>query len=136
MDRAVERMWKSFTHWPLATAAAERLGPLWPEIDMAEDDKAIRLTIDIPGMEAKDLDIEVSGNLLTISGSRQEEKHEGDGGARRHERHFGSFSRTLTLPTYTEPDKVDAKYDKGVLTVTVPKVPGKGPTKVAVKAGG
>ena len=105
----------------------------WPAMDVAEDDKGVTLRVDLPGMAAKEVDVEVSGNQLTVRGSREEESKEEKGGYRRHERRTGSFSRTVTLPPYVDTAKVDAKYDKGVLTVTAPKVPGAGPKRVTVK---
>jgi HSP20 family protein len=84
-------------------------------------------------MDAKDLNVEVSGNTLTVSGSREEEHKEEKEGYRRQERTSGSFSRSVTLPTYVDAGKVNAKYADGVLTVTVPKVPGQGPKRVTVK---
>ena len=106
----------------------------FPAIDVAEDEKAVTLRADVPGMDPKDLDVEVSGNLLTVSGSREEEHKEEKEGYRRQERTSGSFTRTVTLPSYVDAEKVDARYEAGVLTVTVPKVPGRGPKRVAVKS--
>jgi HSP20 family protein len=89
--------------------------------------------VDVPGINAKDIEVDVSGNLLTVRGSREEEKKSKTGGVWRHERHSGSFLRTVTLPTYVDSAKVEAKYDKGVLTITAPKIPGAGPKRVPVK---
>ena len=69
---------------------------------------------------------------MSIRGKRQEERTEGDGNSR-HERFTGSFTRTVTLPPDVDVAKAEASYDKGVLTVTAPRVPGKGPRRVAVK---
>jgi len=104
-----------------------------PAVDISEDEKAVTVRADVPGLDAKDIDVEVSGNALTISGSRREEKKEEKAGYTRHERRAGSFSRTVTLPSYADAGKIDAHYDKGVLTLKVPKIPGQGPRRVAVK---
>jgi len=106
----------------------------WPAIDMKEDDKAITLRVDVPGINPKDITVDVSGNLLTLGGSRQDEKKSEKGGILRQERHEGSFLRTITLPSYVDPTKIEAKCEKGVLTVTATKVPGAGPKRVPVKA--
>jgi len=105
----------------------------WPAIDMSENEKAVVLRVDVPGINPKNLEVELSGNLLTIRGSREEETKSDKGGIWRHERHEGSFLRTITLPSYVELSKVEAKCDKGVLTVTVAKTPGAGPQRVEVK---
>ena len=106
----------------------------WPAVDVTEDEKALTLRVDVPGIEAKDIEVEVSDNLLTVRGSRDEEKESKNAGVWRHERKSGSFVRTLTLPTYVESAKVEAKCEKGVLTITAPKVAGAAPKRVEVKA--
>lgn len=121
---------REFFEDPFSIAAD--LAP-WPAIDMNEDEKAVRLSVDLPGVDAKDIEVNVSGSQLTIRGSREEEKKSKNGGVWRHERHEGSFLRSVTLPSYVDPAKIEAKYDKGVLTVTVAKVPGAGPKRVPVK---
>jgi len=140
MDKAFERVWREFGRgWPASTLA--RMPGLlssfrglaeWPAIDMAEDEKNLTLRVDVPGLDPKDLDIEVSGNLLTIRGQREDEWSQTRAGVYRRERRSGSFARTITLPNYVEPDKVQAKYEKGILTITIPKIPGKGPKRVKV----
>jgi len=104
----------------------------WPAMDVSEDEKAVTFHVDVPGLGPKDVEVEISDGLLSIRGKRQEERTEGDGNSR-HERFTGSFTRTVTLPPDVDVAKAEASYDKGVLTVTAPRVPGKGPRRVAVK---
>lgn len=136
MDRAFERVWRDFDRnpWSALSTLPESLGSLtdWPAIDMAEDEQALKLRIDVPGLDAKDVDVEVSGNLLTVRGQRRDEWSDEHAGLFRRERRCGSFTRAVTLPDYVDPEKIDARYDKGTLTLTVPKVPGKGPRRVRV----
>ena len=145
LDRGFDRLWQDLERdpwalvrdpWSAFDRISEPLGALanWPAVDVAEDDNAVTVRCDVPGLDAKDLDVRVSGNLLTVSGSRQDEWSGRKRGVRRQERVSGSFSRTITLPSYVDAEKVEAKYDKGTLTVTVPKVPGKGPRRVTVRA--
>ena len=133
-DRATERMWRN--PWE-ALAGLNGVGdwPAWPAVDVAADDKAVTLRVDVPGLGPEDLDVQVSGNLLTIRGTLQEEWSDNRRGVRRQELRSGIFSRTVTLPDYADATNVEARYDKGILTLTVPKVPGKGPRRVAVTAG-
>ena len=131
MERAFDRAWSELERNPFEAAID---GPAWPAIDVAEDDKSVTLRVDVPGMAPKDVDVEVSGNQLTVRGQREEKRETKNGGAQRQERYLGSFYRTVTLPSYTDTAKTEAKYDKGVLTVIVPKVPGQGPKHVEVKA--
>ena len=134
VDQAFERVWRDFGRDPWSALNSFDLPTFnaWPAVDVNEDDRAVTLRADVPGLDEKDLDVEVSGNRLTIRGSR-EEAHE-DKANRRHERVTGSFVRTVTLPSYVDPAGVEARYDKGVLTVTVPKIPGRGPKRVSVSA--
>jgi HSP20 family protein len=131
IDQLFDRAWRSF-------GSGESIASIdiqaWPAVDVSEDEKAVTLRADLPGLEAKDLDVEVSGNVLTIRGSREEEKREEKRGYQYHERRSGSFSRAVSLPAYVDAGRVDARYEKGVLTVTVPKVPGKEPKRITVKS--
>jgi HSP20 family molecular chaperone IbpA len=139
-DRAFGRMWNDFALEPWNAFAG--FGDLagrdsgwdwnWPPMDMAEDEKSITLRVDVPGLGPEDVDVEVSGNRLTVRGSRQEEHKDDRRGVYRHERRSGSFVRTVTLPSYADGGNVEARYDKGVLTITMPKDPQKGPRRVRV----
>lgn len=135
MDRAFERMWRGFETKPALPGSMtpmQGLMPDWPALDVTEDDKALTLKADVPGLGPEDIDIEVSGNMLTLRGARSEEKSERKQGIYVSERRSGCFQRTVPLPDYVDRDKIEARYDKGILTVSVPKVPGKGPKRVKV----
>jgi HSP20 family protein len=132
IDDACERIWRDLED--RLAFMGERLTP-WPAIDAAQDDKGITLRVDVPGMDAKDVEVEVSGHQLTVRGKREEERKEEKGGWLRHERHSGSFTRSVALPPYIDAAKVEARYEKGVLTLTAPKIPGEGPKRVQVKTG-
>ena len=134
MDHVFDRIWGDLAGDPWSALNSFDMPAFkpWPAVDVAEDERAVTLRADVPGIDEKDLDVEVAGNVLTIRGSRDEE-HE-DKSRRRHERVTGRFVRTVTLPSYVDPAGVEARYEKGVLTVTVPKVPGRGPKRVKVNA--
>ncbi|WP_299754143.1 Hsp20/alpha crystallin family protein [uncultured Boseongicola sp.] len=95
--------------------------------NLSETDKEICITAELPGIEMKDIDVEVTGNRISLKGekkSENEEKGEEEGREfHRIERHSGSFFRSMTLPFDIDPDKVDAAVKSGVLTVTIPKPP-------------
>jgi HSP20 family protein len=122
--------------WSALDRMGEQLTAMapWPAIDVSEDEHAVTIRYDVPGLDAKDLNVEVSGNMLTVSGSREDEWTGKRRGVRRQERASGTFSRTITLPEYVDAEKLEARYDKGTLTVTVAKTPGKSPRRVAVQA--
>ena len=104
-------------------------GALAPRVDVSETAKEMRLAVELPGVEEKDIDVSMSGNELTIKGekrSEREEKKDQEEGRVFHriERSFGAFQRTVAVPFDVEPDKVTATFKDGVLTVTLPKPEG------------
>lgn len=105
-----------------------------PDFDMKETDNSFVLKADLPGIEVKDLDIQLVNNRLTVSGSRAEETEKKGETYHITERAFGSFSRSFPLPAETDSDKVEADLTNGVLTITVPKLPGARPKQVEVKS--
>jgi HSP20 family protein len=92
-----------------------------PSLEFKEDENQFQLHLDIPGMERKDLDISVSGNVLTVKGERKEEEHKKGKGYFYSERRYGSFQRSVELPVEVDADKVAANYKDGVLELTLPK---------------
>ncbi|MDB5353584.1 MAG: heat shock protein [Phycisphaerales bacterium] len=139
IDRVFDRLWRNLDVDPLealATLAAPLAAPLadWPAIDIAEDDNALTVRVDLPGINPDEIDIQVSGNVLTISGTREDEWRENDRGVRRRERVVGTFTRTITLPNYVDPSRVEAAYDRGTLTITIPRIAGQGPKRVQVSS--
>jgi HSP20 family protein len=92
-----------------------------PQIDETEDDKAFYVSIELPGMDEKDVDIMLSGRLLTIRGEKKEDEKEEGKDYYRRERKFGSFRRTLELPGEVDESKIEASFRKGVLRVILPR---------------
>ena len=109
-------------------------GAMSPSVDLLETDTAVEVRMDLPGVKPKDIDIQISGNMLTVSGQRQEEKEEKGRTFHRVERHSGNFSRSLTLPTAVNESEVAAEYHDGVLTITLPKNEQSKPHKIKVKS--
>lgn len=107
-----------------------------PAMDLVETDDDLVLRADLPGLSEGDVNIEVEGNVLTISGERKAQHEEREEGYYRVERASGSFSRSLTLPEGTDPEKVRASFDRGVLEVRIPKPEQRKPRKVTISAGG
>jgi len=92
-----------------------------PRTDLSETDDAFRIRLDVPGMRKDDIAINLQNNTLTVSGERSSERQEDGEEYVRVERAFGNFHRTFTLPDAVDPDRVEATYDEGVLTINVPK---------------
>jgi HSP20 family protein len=108
-------------------------GAMAPALDMSETDMAVDVRMDLPGITAKDIDIQVNGNLLTVSGERKEEKEEKGKTFHRVERSYGNFSRTVTLPCAVNESEVAAEYKEGVLTIKLPKAEESKAHKIKVK---
>jgi HSP20 family protein len=107
---------------------------LLPSVDVTETDKEIEITAELPGLEEKDVQINLADNVLTIKGEKKAEKEEKDKSYRLVERSFGAFSRSLELPAGVNPDAIKANISKGVLKVSIPK-PAPAQTKnIEVKA--
>jgi HSP20 family protein len=119
--RDIDRMLDDFTRGWGAPAPAVRAAMLAPAVDVSETDDAIEVSAELPGIEEKDLEVEVTGNTLTIKGEKKEEKEEKKKSYHLVERSYGSFQRTLPIPFEVDPGKVKASFDKGVLKVTLPK---------------
>jgi len=90
---------------------------------------------EVPGIDAQDIDISVTGDVLTIKGEKKSEQEEKEANYHLVERNYGSFSRCLKLPAAVDLDKIEAKYEKGVLTVTCPKKEPVKPKVIKIKTG-
>lgn len=92
-----------------------------PPVDIYEDDQKLTFKVEVPGIDEKDVRVEIADNVLRVRGERELEKDIKEENFRRIERRYGAFSRSFTLPTTVDPDKIDANYAHGVLTIQLPK---------------
>ena len=106
-----------------------------PPVDVYEDEHNVTLKIEVPGIDEKDIDVRVENNVLTVHGERKFEKEEKEENFRRVERQYGSFTRTFTLPTTVDAEKVSANYEKGILKITLPKKAEAKPKQIKVNVG-
>jgi HSP20 family protein len=96
-------------------------GEFMPQVDVNEDEKQIKVTAELPGMDEKDIDVALSGNSLTIKGEKQEETEDKGRNYYRSERRYGSFHRVIPLSAEVDQDKAKADFKNGVLRITLPK---------------
>src|SRR5258708_35303596 len=115
---------------PLTTAS------FVPAVDIYDDTKTVVLTLEVPGIEEKDLDIRVENNTLTVKGERKFEKDEKEENFHRIERRYGSFYRAFTLPTAVDTEHVNADYNAGILKLELSKKPEAQPKQIKVNMGG
>lgn len=92
-----------------------------PKVDVIEGEKAFELHVEVPGMKKEDFNVEVNDNYLTISGERKFSTEKNEKDYHSIETRYGSFSRSFTLPESVHSDKIDAKYNNGILELTIPK---------------
>jgi HSP20 family protein len=96
-------------------------GLLKPQLDIGASDKEYSITVEVPGVDEKDVTVEITGNTMTIKGEKRQEKEEKETNYYRLERSYGSFQRVLSLPEDVDLDGVKAAFRNGVLTVTIPR---------------
>jgi HSP20 family protein len=106
-----------------------------PPVDVYEDDHNVVLTIEVPGIDEKDIDVRIENNTLTVHGERKLEKEEKEENYRRVERQYGSFTRSFTLPSTVDPEQVSANYEKGVLKIKLAKKAEAKPKQIKVNVG-
>ncbi len=105
-------------------------GLLKPSVDIAETEKEYTISVEAPGVDKDGIHVSLDDGTLTIRGEKKKEKEEKEKNYHRIERSFGSFQRTLSLPTDADGEKIEANYKNGVLTLKLPKIPG---AKLSVK---
>lgn len=131
MDRVFDRFFGNW--WDMYRTPA--LGGFdWsPALDVSETDAEVILRAEIPGVDAKDLDISITGDVLTLSGQKEEKKEKQEEGFVHSECRFGSFRRTMPLPASVDTENIQAEYSNGVLTVRLKKLPEATAKKIPVK---
>lgn len=107
-----------------------------PPVDVYEDEHNVTLKIEVPGIDEKDIDVRIENNTLSVHGERKFEKDEKEENFRRVERHYGSFTRTFTLPNTVDTEHVQANYDKGILKIQLAKKAEAKPKQIKVNVGG
>jgi len=105
-----------------------------PALDVYEDKDNLIVKAELPGLKKDQIGLSLHDNTLTISGERKSERTEAEGEASRCERFFGRFQRTVTLPKPVDATKVNARYNDGILTVTLSKTEESKPRQIEVKA--
>lgn len=117
-----------------ATREASFLRGTWnPAVDISEDKDNFFVTIDLPGMNKKDVKVSYEDGVLSISGEKKKESERKEENFHRVERSYGSFERSFRVPMRIVPERIEARFDNGVLTVTLPKAEEVKPKEIEVK---
>lgn len=131
VDRLFEDFGRTSLHFPFSRSAFD-VEPFWkrtlpghsvPAVDITEKDKSFEITVELPGMEEKDIQLRLANGNLVISGEKKDEKEESRKDYYLSERHYGSFERIFSLPKGIDADRIEASFSKGVLTISLPKHP-------------
>ncbi len=110
-------------------------GSFVPPVDVYEDEHAITLKLEVPGVDQKDIDIRLENNTLIVRGERKFEKEEKEENFHRIERRYGAFSRSFTLPNTVDPDQCAADFENGVLKIRLAKRAEAKPKQIKVNIG-
>jgi HSP20 family protein len=130
MDRLFEDSFVTPRTWLAPQGMSE------PSLDVYETANEVVVKAALPGIKPEDVDITLTGEMLTITGETKEETEQKDKNYIRRERRYGSFSRSVALPEGLEGDKAEAKFENGVLTLSIPKSEQVKPKKIQVKTNG
>ena len=143
VDRLFEDFDRDFWRFPFRRPAS-LLEPfrrveegLAPAVDIVDAEKAYEVTAELPGIDDKNIEVTLSDDVLTIKGEKREEKEEKERNYQLSERLYGAFERSFEMPEGVDTEKVEARFDKGVLKITLPKKPEalKKEKKIEIKTG-
>lgn len=109
-------------------------GAFVPAMDVRETPEALEIDVEVPGLKAEEIEISLSGEVMTIKGEKKEQREENKEGCHLLERRFGSFQRSFRLPAAVERDKIQASQKDGILHLVAPKSPQQSATKIEIKA--
>jgi HSP20 family protein len=121
--REMDQLFAGFlSDWPAPINLMDRrIGSFVPDVDVAETEKEVRVTAELPGLDQKEVEVTLTQGALTIKGEKREEHEEDKGDLHRSECRYGMFERMVQLPSDVDADKAKASFKKGILKVTLPK---------------
>jgi len=136
MNSLMDRFFRGFDLEPFG-AGELATSDFMPRVDVKEDEKEIKVTAELPGMDEKDIDVTLSGDTLTIKGEKQEETEDKSKDYYRSECRYGSFHRAIPLSAEVDESKAEADFKKGVLRIRLPKTAEaqKSRKKIEIKSG-
>lgn len=108
------------------------MGLWYPSVDMFEKDDQVVIKAELPGLEKKDINLEINNGVLTLKGERKYDNEVKEGNFYRREMSYGKFIRSFTLPAEVDADKIKAEFQNGLLTVEVPKSEAQKPKQIKV----
>ena len=128
-----DSIYAPFARSPSSGILSRSPGIITPKVDITESEKDIKLTAELPGMDEDDIELVFSDGMLTIKGEKSYEREDENENVHVMGRSYGSFKRSFKVPDYVMSGKIDAKFDKGVLTVTMPRRPDQAKAEKKIK---
>jgi HSP20 family protein len=123
MNRVFARFESGWPNWPSLFARGSARAAMVPDLDVRDEGKAISIEAELPGVAEKDVTVTLADGVLTVRGEKKQEREEKKDNYYLAERSYGSFERSLRLPSTIDEGKVEARFDKGVLKITAQKRP-------------
>lgn len=135
LNRDVDELWKRFFDADAGSALPQRAAAAFvPVVNVKETEEALEVTAEVPGLKPEEIEVNLSGDVLTLRGEKKEEREETKGDYHLVERRFGSFQRSFRLPYEVDRGSLAATHKDGVLTVTLPKVKKAAATTIKVES--
>ena len=135
LRRDMDDLWKRFLDTESGPPATRGEGfSFVPVVNVKETDDTVEVTAEVPGLKPEEIEVSLTGDVLTLKGEKKEERQEDQGSYHVVERRFGSFQRSFRLPMEVERDKLSARHKDGVLSITLPKAKKQAATTIKVEA--
>ncbi len=125
---------EAFGGWPFGTPNSSVTAAWLPAVDVFENKDAVKIVAELPGVQPSDVKIALENNTLSLTGEKQQVAEENADRVHRYERTYGTFERTFTLPSTVDADRIEALFEHGVLTISIPKAERAKPRQIEVKA--
>jgi HSP20 family protein len=125
---------EAFTGFPFTEPSTAITSAWFAPTDVSEDSESLQITMELPGVRPEDVKLSLENNMLTIRGEKRQQLEEQAERIHRYERSYGAFERTFALPNTVDPEKISAKYEHGILAVTIPKSERARPREIPVSS--
>lgn len=125
---------EAFAGMPNAEQGSVITSAWFAPTDVSEDADGIQISMELPGVDADDVRLSLENNILTISGEKRQQGDQKNERVHRYERTYGTFERTFVLPSTVDPERIEARYENGVLLITIPKAERAKPREIRVKS--
>ena len=125
---------EAFAGWAGIEPGTAITSTLFAPTDVTETPESLQITMEVPGVRSEDVKLSLENNVLTIRGEKRQEAEEKGERVHRYERSYGTFERTFVLPNTVDPERIEARYGDGILTVTIPKAERARPREIPVSA--